>query len=601
MQGDGAGLYNKLQGYQNKLLQLTASNRCICIRKLYSKHSFDLSRLLEGNSKQIDELVRQSFKRKKPVCILPDSDDSEKAVVMRRHLKTLSRNIKQSEDETGSQYCYFGFPFLEGHVTAEYYVRGPLALFPISIYYGYAQNKMGWCIKFLDQNPIYNHTLFTALEKLGNYKVQESFESDFEDMVTSLTATEFEAEFTQKILQLLKNNRLPISPPDPEQESSDDASSFSTPPLRDMTKVNIEDLEKKPLRIIDYKIVGSFPQGDSAIYHDYESLISKVKNGEFSDFIADLLAEMDTPPKYAESDNVDIEDLDGTRDVNFDLILPSDSSQDKVVLASQHEKITIVRGPPGTGKSQVIVNIIANALSKGQKILVVCQKRTALEVVHQRLGEKNLDQYTVLLNKEKEDRAKMYHQIKQILDKTGSSARYNHLQLQSVSDDIDRLIIKHSKIFRALSKEYFGGTTIRDLYANTSSDYARKLDLGGIVDRVQSTDLGNFLYSISQIEDSYKKFEDDGHPWKNRKDFAGMSAISKNKIREILSGVLTKAENCVIFPDRQKQGVVNDLVKKHASLKSDLKEIEAKNIQVYRIHQGDFKPTQHAHTAGKFG
>lgn len=114
--GENEGFFDKLKIYQNKLLQLGKSNRCVCLSRIYNKHNFDLSRLLENNSKKIDELILQSFKRKKPVCILPDSDISEDADVMRRHLKDLARNIKQLEDETGSQYCYFGFPFLEGHL-----------------------------------------------------------------------------------------------------------------------------------------------------------------------------------------------------------------------------------------------------------------------------------------------------------------------------------------------------------------------------------------------------------------------------------------------------------------------------------------------------
>jgi len=56
--------YDKLKGYQNKLLQLGKSNRCVCLSRLYNKHNFDLSRLLENHSKNIDELIQQSFKRK---------------------------------------------------------------------------------------------------------------------------------------------------------------------------------------------------------------------------------------------------------------------------------------------------------------------------------------------------------------------------------------------------------------------------------------------------------------------------------------------------------------------------------------------------------
>ena len=76
----------------------------------------------------------------------------------------------------------------------------------------------------------------------------------------------------------------------------------------------------------------------------------------------------------------------------------------------------MVRGPPGTGKSQVIVNLISDALTNNKKILVVCQKRAALEVVKQRLGQVDLDRYVVFLEKELDDRIKMYQQLYKIIE-----------------------------------------------------------------------------------------------------------------------------------------------------------------------------------------
>jgi primosomal protein N' len=58
----------------------------------------------------------------------------------------------------------------------------------------------------------------------------------------------------------------------------------------------------------------------------------------------------------------------------LNLAMESDASQDSVVVSAQSSQCTVVRGPPGTGKSQVIVNLISNALAKGQKVLLVCQK-----------------------------------------------------------------------------------------------------------------------------------------------------------------------------------------------------------------------------------
>src|SRR5699024_4446033 len=59
----------------------------------------------------------------------------------------------------------------------------------------------------------------------------------------------------------------------------------------------------------------------------------------------------------------------------------SDYTQEQAVLKSRQPPGVVVHGPPGTGKSQTITNIVADALARKEKVLVVCQKRAALDVV----------------------------------------------------------------------------------------------------------------------------------------------------------------------------------------------------------------------------
>jgi DNA polymerase III delta prime subunit len=69
----------------------------------------------------------------------------------------------------------------------------------------------------------------------------------------------------------------------------------------------------------------------------------------------------------------------------------SDPSQDLAVLRARNVPGLLIEGPPGTGKSQTIVNIIADALGRGETVLVVCQKQAALRVVEKRLQAEGLD------------------------------------------------------------------------------------------------------------------------------------------------------------------------------------------------------------------
>lgn len=66
-----------------------------------------------------------------------------------------------------------------------------------------------------------------------------------------------------------------------------------------------------------------------------------------------------------------------------DIVLPiiADSSQLEAIYEAVHDKTFILHGPPGTGKSQTITNIIANALYKGKRVLFVAEKMAALSVV----------------------------------------------------------------------------------------------------------------------------------------------------------------------------------------------------------------------------
>ena len=112
-------------------------------------------------------------------------------------------------------------------------------------------------------------------------------------------------------------------------------------------RISIDDkrswIEEQKLHLVNYKVIGNFPQGKNAIYLDYEEL---VKKDRFSDddlgVIKRLLSNMPTdsidnnPPKLtdygkeSESPNLDDNPMD-----KLNLAVPSDASQDAVVLASQ--------------------------------------------------------------------------------------------------------------------------------------------------------------------------------------------------------------------------------------------------------------------------
>ena len=72
----------------------------------------------------------------------------------------------------------------------------------------------------------------------------------------------------------------------------------------------------------------------------------------------------------------------------------------------------MIQGPPGTGKSQTITNMIADFVARGRRVLFVCQKRAALDVVHARLAGRNLDELCTLVHDSQADKKAFVHGLR---------------------------------------------------------------------------------------------------------------------------------------------------------------------------------------------
>jgi len=91
-----------------------------------------------------------------------------------------------------------------------------------------------------------------------------------------------------------------------------------------------------------------------------------------------------------------------------------DHSQESVVYNTRQFDLMILQGPPGTGKSQVIVNLIADTLARQKKVLVVCQKKAALEVLKKRLTAHGLGHLVQLVDDVEKDRMRIIKAIRGI-------------------------------------------------------------------------------------------------------------------------------------------------------------------------------------------
>ena len=94
------------------------------------------------------------------------------------------------------------------------------------------------------------------------------------------------------------------------------------------------------------------------------------------------------------------------------LVTDADHSQESVLWNTRKFDLMVLQGPPGTGKSQVIVNLIADALANQKKVLVVCQKKAALDVLKKRLEANGLGGLLQLVDDAQKDRMRIIKSIR---------------------------------------------------------------------------------------------------------------------------------------------------------------------------------------------
>lgn len=90
-----------------------------------------------------------------------------------------------------------------------------------------------------------------------------------------------------------------------------------------------------------------------------------------------------------------------------------DPSQDNAVLKSRTAPGIVIEGPPGTGKSQTIVNIISDCIGRNEKVLVISQKRAAIQVILKRLQAVGLEKRALLITDLSRDRQPIIQGIRE--------------------------------------------------------------------------------------------------------------------------------------------------------------------------------------------
>lgn len=413
-----------LTTYKDRLVNISGRNRSLILRRIYKKRSFDvvkafreqsmdlnviLQSLIQEEKKSVlvikdpyktrNELLREMNKkidqqREEEIAALTnavkkqesltvedeaiirnrkkDIDEKyklyqsaevkrlenlyEQLLVMSNQMNYLYRETQAIEKESGKYELFLGYPFVEGRFKDGSFVRAPFFLFPVELE---IKNNQWYVKNSPARDLMVNKVLLFAAAKCHQAAVKSYEDLDLTSLGDVKLLDYVEAQLTEMGMSGIKSNDGFVD-------------------LLAYTNTTLPMYKFGELKIVENMVLGQFPISNS-IYDDYERLEDQNElNGRLLQLMSNKSVENDTTEKGFSTVEISRKDLY--------TIAPIDFSQETAIKALTKTDQLVIYGPPGTGKSQTISNMISDALSKGKRILMVSQKRAALDVLYNRLS-----------------------------------------------------------------------------------------------------------------------------------------------------------------------------------------------------------------------
>lgn len=491
-----------LHSYKLRLTNISQGSRALKLAKLSPRRDIDWCELgfLEGESA---EDLLQKVIAGKPTRLIQKLDARfEKTNIADKRLGLIYREIQSIFEETGTQDLYIGYPFVEGKFADGTVVRCPVLLFPVHLIRN-LQGKPRWAVKPPEDAEImYNPTFFLAYELYQNSRIPKEFWEDLPEY------SEDWQDFLNKLYEKLKKYEIEIN---------FNADLFQKK-LDFFTAHNKESLEQFPLGQLKFQsqaVLGIFPQSDSALMQDYETIEANPQ-----DFDLEALFNPQEPTKPV----VEFRPEFMPEETRF-FVTDIDQSQEEAILKVKAGKSIVLHGPPGTGKSQVIVNLIAEGMAQGKKILIVSQKRAALDVVYKRLVALGLGRFAALVHDSQTDRLPIFQKIRQQIDDIPTFQKEVHdieNLPQGTTYDVwarqaDNLKYDFEQLHKALTQKHSCGLSAHELYLLCDREKAT-LNLAAPAEKMDALALQHYQTKLYQLMD-YEEFFATDYPWNPRISF----------------------------------------------------------------------------------
>lgn len=413
-----------LKELEKNLITLNKRNRLLYSGTLRTKDGSDLS---EENTQEILDLL---FCKKNKVIIKNDELPGEKASAQSngessrrgnalstyKKIVQLLRETNKDLRDKGQNNLYIAYPFVMGKlIKGDFDVRAPLFFFPIKAEKTSTQITL---TRDSSRDGIFNNALILANDKFNNIR-KPLPNPEPEDNFKS------EQEVVDGCLNFYKENGLIIQPPEIDKIIK----------YFNYTQKDFPKYEKGELNVVKNLVIGKYQICDSTIQKDYDELLEKKMSTKQINDLLSSFATVNESNDFGEKESKQNEQqlTNDISEKNLLYINSLNSSQEQVIDAINKMDQLVIQGPPGTGKSQTITSLISHFVLQDKTVLMVSEKKTALDVVYSRLG--TLSRYALLIDDvgNKED---FYSQVSGMLSSAADASK-RASELVTVSSKID--------------------------------------------------------------------------------------------------------------------------------------------------------------------
>lgn len=376
----------------------------------YDSETSFLKALLEEGKVEISAKAERFKKPAYPEAEWSDEekrkrDAWEKEVKLLRKLAGIAADAKEYFNDHGEDALFVGFPMLslppkddrEAFGTSR--IPAPLAMVPISLTVRTGA-RTGVTIKAVAEGAdrlVPNPALLAWIEKMTGASSDELFADDSGK------------EPWQELQEILKFVGEGVG-----------LEGLGYDPEQTLVSVPRADGLGHQASLLSSAVMGLFPMTNPGLIRDTQWMIANETElqGPVRSFLVKEAINPESAHAIPEADEHEVEEqAKFERDFASEfLITRADPCQSAAVEEAARSQALVVHGPPGTGKSQTIANIIGDHLARGERVLFVCDKRTALDVVKYRLDALGIGHLCGVIHDPQRDRKELYMGLRQRLE-----------------------------------------------------------------------------------------------------------------------------------------------------------------------------------------